>query len=60
MKENPKVTIKDLAPTLGIADRNVKNHIRLLKQADPIERVGSPKCGHWVVKQNSDTHRRSM
>ena len=51
MKENPRVTAKDLTKTLGIADRNVKNHIKLLKQAGLIERVGSPRGGHWNILQ---------
>ena len=55
MQANPKITTKDLAKTLGIADRNVKNHIKFLKEAGLIERVGSPKSGHWVIKQNGDT-----
>ena len=52
MQINPKTTAKDLAKTLGITDRNVKNHIKSLKQADLIERIGSPKGGHWIVNQN--------
>jgi len=50
MQKNPKVTAKRLSEILGIADRNVKNHIKSLKQAGLIERVGSAKGGHWVVK----------
>ena len=54
MQANPKITTKDLAKTLGIADRNVKNHIKILKEAGLIERAGSPKSGHWIVKQHGD------
>ena len=49
MQENPKTSTKDLAEILGIADRNVKNHIKFLKQGGFIERVGSPKGGHWII-----------
>jgi ATP-dependent DNA helicase RecG len=51
MQKNPKITAKMLAEILGIADRNVKNHLKSLKQARLIERIGSAKGGHWVVKQ---------
>ena len=50
MQKNPKITAKSLSEILGIADRNVKNHIKYLKQAGLIARVGSAKGGHWVVK----------
>ena len=50
MRKNPKITIKMLAEILGIADRNVKSHIKTLKQAGLIEREGSAKGGYWVVK----------
>jgi len=53
MKKNPKTSASDLAKTLGIADRNVKNHIKTLKEAGFIERVGSPKGGYWVVSEKS-------
>ena len=50
MQKNPKVTAKSLSEILGIADRNVKNHIKSLKQAGLIECIGSAKGGRWVVK----------
>ena len=53
MKKNPKTSASDLAKTLGIADRNVKNHIKNLKEAGFLERVGSPKGGYWVVSEKS-------
>jgi ATP-dependent DNA helicase RecG len=51
MQKNPKITAKLLAEKLGIADRNVKNHIKALKQAGLINREGSTKGGYWVVNQ---------
>ena len=50
MRENPKITTKMLAAILGIADRNVKNHIKTLKQAGLIKREGSAKGGYWIVR----------
>lgn len=50
MSANPNVTAKSISTELGIAERNVKNHIKALKNAGIIERVGATKNGHWVVK----------
>ncbi|MCL2819542.1 MAG: winged helix-turn-helix transcriptional regulator [Oscillospiraceae bacterium] len=49
MRENPKISAADLAKMLGIAERNVKNHIKTLKLAGLLERVGLPKGGYWDV-----------
>jgi len=50
MSTNPNVTAKAIAVELGIAERNIKNHIKSLKDAGMIERVGATKNGHWIVK----------
>ena len=50
MQKNPKVTITLLAEILDMAERNVKNHIKSLKETGHIERVGPDKGGHWLVK----------
>jgi len=39
-----------LAKKISIAQRNIQVHIKTLKKLGYIERVGSPKGGHWVVK----------
>jgi ATP-dependent DNA helicase RecG len=50
MSANPNVTAKALAAELGIAGRNVKNHIKALEDAGMVERIGATKNGHWAVK----------
>ena len=55
MRENPKISAKAIAVEIGIAPRNVEANIKILKQAKIIERVGTPKGGHWVVNQSGDT-----
>jgi predicted HTH transcriptional regulator len=45
MLSNPKVTVKMLSASLGISDRNVKNHIKALKNAGVIEHIGPTKNG---------------
>jgi len=51
MNDNPKISAKTIALEIGIASRNVEVNIKILKQAGLIERIGSAKGGHWVVKQ---------
>jgi len=54
MRKNPKVSTQILADEIGIASRNIKEHIRILKQQGIIERVGSAKGGHWAVKHGKN------
>ena len=50
MSENPKISAKAIAAEIGIASRNVEVNIKSLKKAGLIERIGSAKGGHWIVK----------
>jgi ATP-dependent DNA helicase RecG len=50
MRDNPDITARMIAKAVGIAPRNVQVHIKSLKTAGLIERVGAAKGGHWVVK----------
>ncbi len=49
MRNNPEVTIVELASQMGISDRAVKKQITRLKQQRLIRRVGPDKGGHWEV-----------
>jgi Fic family protein len=51
MKEAPGVSAKTIAHRLGITPRAVEKNIRALKEAGYIERTGSAKGGHWLVKK---------
>ena len=46
---NPSVTTKEIADNLSIAQRNIQKHIRKLKEAGVIRRVGPDKGGYWEV-----------
>ncbi len=50
IKDNPHITIKELAEQVEISDRAVKNHIKKLKDEGFLERIGSDKGGFWEVK----------
>ena len=50
----PSITRAELAENLGISDATVKRKIKELKAAGIVERIGSKKTGHWVVKNNTE------
>ncbi len=50
LQSNPRTTAKMIAVALKINERNVKKNIKTLKDVGLIERVGSDRSGHWIVK----------
>ncbi|MDR1247138.1 MAG: winged helix-turn-helix transcriptional regulator [Clostridiales Family XIII bacterium] len=50
LASNPRITVKAISSELGINERNVKKNIKALKDVEFIERVGSDRSGHWVVR----------
>jgi ATP-dependent DNA helicase RecG len=50
MRETPNITAQRIADTIGISKRRVESNIRAMKNAGLIERVGSDKAGHWLVR----------
>ncbi|MCL2098372.1 MAG: Fic family protein [Bacteroidales bacterium] len=50
IKENPKITRKELSERLGINPSAVQKHIQKLKIDGLIERIGSDKTGYWKIK----------
>lgn len=51
IRENPSVTISELAEKAGIVNRHVERNLKDLKQKGIVERVGARKKGRWVVKK---------
>ncbi|MBD5353083.1 MAG: winged helix-turn-helix transcriptional regulator, partial [Bacteroides sp.] len=49
MKENPSVTINELALMLSISDRAVSKHLKKLQAEGIIRRVGADRGGYWEV-----------
>ena len=39
-----------MAEEIGIAQRSIETHIRTLKSAGFVERIGSARGGYWFVK----------
>jgi len=49
MRENPDVTIDDLAEKLSRSTSAIEKQIAKLKDLEVIQRVGPDKGGHWEV-----------
>jgi ATP-dependent DNA helicase RecG len=54
IKENPAVTIAEMAESLGKSTRAVEKQLAKLKSRNIIDRTGSYKDGYWVIK-NQET-----
>ena len=52
IKENSKISAKELAKRIGISDRKIEENIKKLKLKLILKRVGSTKGGHWEVLKN--------
>lgn len=56
MKENPKITQKELSNILGITIRTVQRNIRYLIDNKIIKRDGSDRGGIWkIIKEIDNT-----
>jgi ATP-dependent DNA helicase RecG len=51
ISENASITAKRLSESMGITERSVKRHIKALKEAGILIRVGGTR-GHWEVPLN--------
>jgi ATP-dependent DNA helicase RecG len=49
MRVNPHISTKEIANGIGIAERNIKVHVKKLKAIGKLKRVGPDKGGHWEV-----------
>ena len=49
MKENPTITISELAKTLNVNYTTITRNISKLRGNEFVERLGSDKSGTWVV-----------
>ena len=49
IKNNPKITIKELQELIGLSESGIKKILRQLRNDGVISRVGGAKGGHWEV-----------
>ena len=47
IKDNPKITLEEIAITIGKSKKTVQ---RAIGASNKIKRVGSAKSGHWIIK----------
>ena len=50
IRENPKITISEIANALEISTRAVDKHVKELKEKGILSRVGSKKDGKWSIR----------
>lgn len=50
MKENPKISVDELANTIGVSPRTIKSVIAVLIKENKIKRVNGKRYGYWEVK----------
>ena len=51
--KNPYASARTISEEVGIAPRNVQEHLRNLQAQGVIRRVGPDKGGHWELLQQS-------
>jgi len=49
IKENPEITIPELAKKIGLTARAIEKQIKNLRESNVIRRVGANKGGHWEI-----------
>lgn len=53
MRENPQISIPEIAEAIGRTTRAIEMQVAKLKAEGLIERIGPAKGGHWVVKEDA-------
>jgi len=48
---NPEMTREQMSEILGLSRSGIYRKLKILKQSDYIERIGSKKAGTWIVKK---------
>ena len=51
LMENPEYTVTQLADMLNVSRKTIANKMKVLKERNIIERVGSSRKGYWKIKQ---------
>jgi Fic family protein len=54
IKQDPKITIKELALRLSMSESGIKKALTKLKETGRVQRVGSAKGGYWQIKDNNN------
>ena len=49
IKENPSITIHELADKIGLTVKGVEWNIKKLKEKGKLKRIGPAKGGYWEI-----------
>jgi Fic family protein len=49
IRENPLVTIPELAHSIGVTERSIERNLKKLQDENRLSRIGPAKGGHWKV-----------
>ena len=49
IKNNPRITRKDIEDMLGVGHTTIQNDLRILKEQYGVHYEGSSKTGEWVI-----------
>ena len=49
IKENPEITMRELADITGLTEKGIEWNIARLREEGKLRRVGPAKGGHWEV-----------
>ena len=50
MKQNPKISRKEISEKLGINESAVQKRLDVLRKKNVLKRIGPDKGGYWEVK----------
>lgn len=53
VRANPKATAQKMALALGVTDKTIKRHLKILHDQGRIKRIGSDKAGYWEIIERS-------
>jgi ATP-dependent DNA helicase RecG len=54
IKQNPKITQKELSKIIGISPKNIRIYIKRLKDKGFLKRIGADKGGYWLINKHKD------
>jgi ATP-dependent DNA helicase RecG len=49
IKDDPEITIRELAFIVGVSDRSIERNLQKLQKDNLLKRVGADKGGRWEV-----------
>ena len=51
MKENPSITLQQVAEKIGLSKRAIEMQVKKLREQGKVNRIGATKNGLWQVEE---------